>query len=146
MTMSARTVVVSCSIAVLCCLAIVNQSYGQTGAPEGAKAYIISPKNGDVVTSPVTVRFGLMGMGVAPAGIDYPDTGHHHLLLDADLPPLNEYIETDHPNYLHYGGGQTEAVLDLEPGNHTLQMLLGDLDHLPHVPPVMSEKISITVE
>jgi len=146
MTMSTRIVLASYSIVVMCGLAIVNQSYAQTDAPEGTKAYIISPKNGDVLTSPVVVRFGLMGMGVAPAGIDYPDTGHHHLVLDAELPPLNEYIVTDHPNYLHYGLGQTEAVLDLEPGEHTLQMLLGDMDHLPHIPPVMSERISITVK
>ena len=114
-------------------------------APEGAAAYFISPADGAVVSSPVTVKFGLRGMGVAPAGIDHPATGHHHLLLgspavDLGLPlPKTEQIR-------HFGGGQTEASLELAPGAHTLQLLLGDYLHIPHDPPVRSATITVTVE
>ncbi|MEZ5931403.1 MAG: DUF4399 domain-containing protein [Alphaproteobacteria bacterium] len=114
-------------------------------SPEGARAYIISPADGDVVTSPVTVVFGLTRMGVAPAGMERIDTGHHHLLIDAELPYMDEPIPSS-DNYLHFGGGQTEVQLDLEPGEHHLQLLLGDSNHIPHNPPVMSEPITITVK
>ncbi len=117
----------------------------RTPAAADAKAYIISPTDGETVKSPVTVRFGLAGMGVAPAGVDAPQTGHHHLLIDqADLPVLGEPMGTE--NIRHFGGGQTEVSLELEPGSHTLQLLLGDKLHIPHDPPVASEKITITVE
>ena len=118
---------------------------GETPSPEGANAYLLSPSNGDTLSSPVTVVFGLKGMGVAPAGTEKEKTGHHHLIIDAELPPLDEPIPAD-DNYRHFGGGQTEASIELAPGQHRLQMLLGDHNHIPHNPPVASEVITITVE
>lgn len=118
----------------------------ETPAPEGAEAYIISPVDGAEVTSPVTVKFGLKGMGVAPAGTMNEKTGHHHLLIDVDgLPDLNMPIPAD-ANHKHFGGGQTEASIDLTPGKHTLQLLVGDVAHIPHLPPIHSEKITIMVK
>lgn len=118
----------------------------RTPSPPGAAVYIISPADGATVSSPVTVQFGLKGMGVAPAGIEKDKTGHHHLLIDvAELPPLDEPIPAD-ANHKHFGGGQTEVTLELPPGSHTLQLLLGDQNHIPHEPPVLSEKITITVQ
>ena len=115
-------------------------------APEGAKVYFISPTDGETVSSPVAVRFGLSGMGVAPAGTAKQHTGHHHLLIDVDAaPPLDGPIPSD-DNHRHFGGGQTETSIDLAPGKHTLQLLLGDMGQLPHDPPVMSEKITIDVK
>jgi hypothetical protein len=87
---------------------------------------------------------GLSGAGIAPAGIDRPNTGHHHLIIDADLPPLDQPIPND-KNHLHFGAGQTEVRIELPPGKHTLQLLLGDANHLPHDPPIESKKITITV-
>ncbi|GJL83568.1 MAG: rod shape-determining protein RodA [marine bacterium B5-7] len=118
---------------------------GTTPAPAGVSLYIITPVNGATVSSPVTVRFGLSGMGVAPAGTQKDNTGHHHLIIDADLPDLDQPIPSDE-NYRHFGGGQTETSVELTPGEHTLQLLLGDFSHIPHNPPVVSEKITITVE
>jgi hypothetical protein len=116
----------------------------RTSAPEGAKAYIVSPADGATVKSPVTVIFGLEGMGVAPAGSETPNTGHHHLLVDMDVPKdLSQPLGAD---VKHFGGGQTQVQLELAPGKHTLQLLLGDKLHIPHQPPIMSEKITITVE
>jgi hypothetical protein len=114
-------------------------------APADAELYFISPQDGDVVPPTFTVRFGLRGMGVAPAGIDAPNTGHHHLLIDlAERPslevplPANEHVK-------HFGAGQTETEITLAPGAHTLQLMLGNHLHIPHDPPVVSEKITITV-
>ncbi|GAB4393568.1 MAG: DUF4399 domain-containing protein [Kiloniellaceae bacterium] len=121
---------------------------GETPAPAGAEVYFISPQNGETVSSPVTVRFGLKGMGVAPAGTEKENTGHHHLLIDVPVPSgalLDEPLPAD-DNHRHFGGGQTEAAIELAPGEHTLQLLLGDWSHIPHDPPVMSERITITVE
>lgn len=117
----------------------------RTPSPPGAEVYIISPKDGATVKSPVTVRFGLKGMGVAPAGVKFEHTGHHHLLIDTDLPSnLNAPLPTtDHVR--HFGKGQTEASIELPPGKHTLQLVLGDQNHIPHDPPVVSKKITITV-
>ena len=115
-----------------------------TPSADGAEVYFISPQDGDTVQSPVTVRFGLKGMGVAPAGTDKPNTGHHHLIIDTDLPPLDENIPMDE-NHVHFGGGQTETTVTLAPGKHTLQLLLGDMNHIPHNPVVSSRKITITV-
>ncbi|UCD69528.1 MAG: DUF4399 domain-containing protein [Betaproteobacteria bacterium] len=117
----------------------------RTPAPSDAEVYIISPRDGDTVTSPVTVKFGLKGMGVAPAGIDKPDTGHHHLLIDTGLPALDAPIPAD-AHHRHFGGGQTETAIELTPGKHTLQLILGDKLHIPHEPPMMSRKITITVK
>lgn len=116
-----------------------------TPAPAGAEVYFISPTNGETVTGPVTVRFGLKGMGVAPAGTQKEATGHHHLLIDTELPPLDQPVPND-DHHKHFGAGQTETVITLPPGKHTLQLLLGDFAHIPHQPPVMSERITITVE
>jgi hypothetical protein len=113
-------------------------------APVDARAYIISPLDGATVSSPVTVQFGLRGMGIAPAGIAMANTGHHHLLIDIDLPPLDQPVPADE-HHLHFGKGQTEAVVTLAPGKHRLQLLLADHLHLPHEPPVASEPITITV-
>lgn len=116
-----------------------------TPAPPGAEVYFISPTDGETVSSPVTVRFGLKGMGVAPAGMQKDATGHHHLLINTPLPPLDQPVPTD-DHHKHFGGGQTETVITLPPGKHTLQLLLGDFAHTPHNPPVMSAPVSITVK
>ncbi len=116
----------------------------QSTSPGQASAYIISPADGATVTSPVVVVFGLKGMGVAPAGTDKANTGHHHLLIDADLPAMDQPLPAS-AKLIHFGGGQTETTLELEPGTHTLQLVLGDKNHIPHNPPVVSEKITITV-
>jgi hypothetical protein len=117
---------------------------GPTPAPADAYLYIGWPNDGEVVKSPFKVWFGLRNMGVAPAGIDKPNTGHHHLLIDTDLPPMDEEIPNNR-NHLHFGNGQTETMLELPPGRHTLQLLLGDKEHIPFNPPVVSKRITITV-
>jgi len=117
----------------------------RTPAPENAEVYIISPADGDTVSSPVTIKFGLRDMGVAPAGVNKPNTGHHHLIIDADVPALDAPIPAS-DNYKHFGGGQTETTIELAPGKHTLQLIMGDLMHIPHDPPVMSRRITITVK
>jgi len=114
-------------------------------APEGASATIVSPKDGDVVQSPFTVEFDLQGMTLAPAGDATPNTGHHHLLVDVPAPDLGQVIPKD-AQHLHFGQGQSTAEITLPPGQHTLQLLLGDGNHLPHNPPVLSPPITITVQ
>ncbi len=117
-----------------------------TPAPEGVELYIISPANGEQISGPVTVRFGLRGMGIAPAGTDREKTGHHHLLIDAnELPAMDKPLPSD-DNHRHFGGGQTEVTLDLAKGRHTLQLVLGDKDHIPFDPPIVSDKITFTVK
>ena len=120
---------------------------GETPAPEGAKVYFIGLEDGATLKSPVTIRFGLSGMGVAPAGTEKEKTGHHHLIINETIEgdELDEAIPSDE-QHRHFGGGQTEVTLDLPAGTHTLQLVLGDWSHVPHNPPVMSERISITVE
>jgi hypothetical protein len=113
-------------------------------APPGARAYIIEPTDGATVSSPVHVVFGLSGAGVIPAGIPREGAGHHHLLIDTGLPDLDLPIPSD-DNHRHFGGGQTEAMIELSPGTHTLQLLLGDEAHVPHDPPIMSEVVTIQV-
>jgi len=117
----------------------------RSAAPKDAELYFISPPDGATVKSPVTVRFGLRGMGVAPAGVAMENTGHHHLLIDAELPPQDMPVPAD-ANHVHFGKGQTEAAVTLAPGRHRLQLLLGDHLHIPHDPPVASKPITITVE
>lgn len=122
----------------------------ETPSAPGAKVYFIDLKNGDTVTSPVLVRFGLTGMGIAPAGAQGDaavGTGHHHLLVNAELTgaALKEPIPMD-DRHRHFGKGQSEASITLPPGTHTLQLVLADWTHIPHVPPVMSERITITVK
>jgi Domain of unknown function (DUF4399) len=134
------------ALAIACLGSMVFAQVPRTTSPEGAKVYIISPKNGDTVTSPFTVQFGLKGMGIAPAGVTSPNTGHHHLLVDvAQLPDLNVPM-ANNDNIRHFGAGQTEAELTLPPGRHTLQLVFADYLHIAHDKPVMSEKITITVK
>lgn len=115
---------------------------GPTASPQGAKVYFIDVKDGATIGTKTAVHFGQRGMGVAPAGSDRPNTGHHHLLVDTELPPLDKPIPNDF-NHLHFGAGQTEAELTLPPGKHTLQLLLADQSHLPHKPPVMSDRSNV---
>ncbi|MFL2706939.1 MAG: DUF4399 domain-containing protein [Gammaproteobacteria bacterium] len=108
------------------------------------KAYFINLNEGDKLESPFLVQFGLSGIGVAPAGTDRANTGHHHLLINVNSVDLYMPIPSS-KNHLHFGGGQTETTLDLLPGEYTLQLLLGDMNHIPHSPPIISKKISVTV-
>jgi hypothetical protein len=117
----------------------------RTASPAGAEAYFIAPKDGETVTSPVTVRFGLKGMGIAPAGVAFDGAGHHHLIVDAPAPPLNAPVPAD-ANHLHFGKGQTETTVELKPGKHTLQLVVGDQVHVPHDPAVVSKVITVTVK
>lgn len=115
-------------------------------APADARVYIISPKDGEKVGKTFVVRFGLSGMGVAPAGVNMENTGHHHLLIDVDeLPDMTKPLPASE-NIIHFGGGQTETEVTLPPGKHTLQLVLGNYLHIPHKPLVMSEKITVIVE
>lgn len=119
---------------------------GESPAPKNAYLYIGWPNNGEVIhKNNFRVWFGLRKMGVAPAGVDKAMTGHHHLIIDASLPPMDEEIPSD-KQYVHFGKGQTETRITLPPGTHTLQLLLGDLNHIPHNPPVMSQQITVTVK
>jgi hypothetical protein len=119
---------------------------GSTPAPSNAYLYIGWPVDGQVMPAgkPFKVWFGLRNMGVAPKGVEFPNTGHHHLLIDTDLPSMDAEIPSDR-NHLHFGAGETETTIDLPPGKHTLQLLMGDDKHVPHNPPVKSRKITITV-
>ena len=142
------------TIAAVLAIVLGSQAFaGDTPAPEGAAVYFVNLSDGDTVSAPVLVQFGLSGMGVAPAGVENENTGHHHIFINR--PPLGEGPEdadllangvfTD-DNHRHFGGGQTEVTLDLPPGTHTLQLVLGDAFHVPHDPPVASEVITITVK
>jgi Domain of unknown function (DUF4399) len=137
--------------ALLMSVAVANLALAQskaTGGPtpsaEGARVYFVDLKDGAIIGPQTTIHFGLHGMGVAPAGSDKANSGHHHLLIDTELPPLDEPIPSD-PTHMHFGAGQTEVDLALTPGPHTLQLLLGDKNHTPHSPPVISELIHVTV-
>jgi hypothetical protein len=122
-----------------------DAGFKATPAPADAYVYIGWPNDNEVVrTTHIRVWFGTRNFGVAPAGTNKANTGHHHLLIDTALPPLDQPIPND-KNHLHFGLGQTETVIDLPPGTHTLQLLMGDADHIPHDPPVMSRKITIHV-
>jgi len=116
-----------------------------SSAPANASVYIISPADGAVVSNPVKVVFGLANMGVAPAGIERENTGHHHLIIDSPLPEPGKPIPAD-DKHKHFGGGQTETELTLTPGKHSLQLLLGDQLHMPHQPVVASKPVNITVK
>lgn len=123
-----------------------DNSFKRTPAPKDAYVYIGWPNDNETVRSThIKVWFGTRNFGVAPAGTSKANTGHHHLLIDAPLPPLDEPIPND-KNHLHFGLGQTETYIDLPPGTHTLQLLMGDGDHVPHDPPVMSRKITVHVQ
>ena len=125
-------------------LAQGQRTGGPTPSGQGAEVYLIDLKDGATVPAKLKVYFGLRNMGVAPAGAERENSGHHHLLIDAELPPLDKPIPNDF-NHLHFGGGQTEAEITLSPGPHTLQLLMGDKDHIPHTPPVMSQRIRVQV-
>ena len=132
---------------VIAAFAVASHAFAQvpkTASPAGAKVYFLAPENGATIMGPVKVVMGLSGMGVAPAGVDSPDTGHHHILIDADAVNMDMPVPVD-DKHRHFGKGQTEASLDLPSGKHTLQLVLADKNHIPHNPPVMSEKITITV-
>lgn len=126
------------------CGAAVAQDAQQRSMPEGARVYIVWPSDGQVIRGGFWVRMGLTAGGIAPAGVEKAGTGHHHILVDAPLPPLDQPIPNDR-NHLHFGLGQTEARLELPPGRHTLQLLLADENHVPHQPPLYSRQITITV-
>ncbi len=132
----------------LAVMAASSAMAGEIPAPAGAKVYFLNLKDGATVSSPVLVQFGLAGMGVAPAGIEKANTGHHHLLIDAAAPKGEElaYPLPADDHHKHFGGGQTETSITLAKGKHTLQLVLGDQNHVPHNPPVMSQPITITVE
>lgn len=136
---------ISLSMAMLFCGGAFADDH-RTASPEGARVYIISPTDGSTVSNPVTIVFGLEGMGVAPAGIEKDNTGHHHLLINTDPSTLG--LDSGLPatdQIVHFGGGQTQVTKELPSGTHTLQLLLGDWSHVPHKPPVFSEVTSITV-
>jgi hypothetical protein len=131
----------------ICLLAVVAMAADRLAPPAGAEVYFISPQDGATVSSPVTIRFGLKGMGIAPAGIKFDNTGHHHLLVDTDI----SEVALDAPmpatdKILHFGKGQTETTLTLAPGKHTLQLVFADYLHTSFDPPLHSKKISITVK
>jgi hypothetical protein len=131
----------------ICMLAAFAVAADRMAAPAGAEVYFITPHNGATLRGPVTVRFGLKGLGVAPAGIKFDNTGHHHLLVDTDLSELK--LDAPIPatdKILHFGKGQTETVLTLAPGKHTLQLVFADYLHTSFDPPLTSKKITITVE
>lgn len=132
------------------CITCITSVYANEAliseSPEGAKVYFIEPQNGDTVSQTFTVKFGLSGMGVAPAGVDRKHTGHHHILVNVEELPAMDVPLPANENIIHFGGGQTEAELTLSPGKHTLQLLLGNHVHIPHSQPVISEKITINVE
>ena len=133
-------------VAALVLAASFTLAQERTPSPPGAEVYIISPKNGATVSNPVRVQFGLKGMGIAPAGIKVDNTGHHHLLIDTDPPADLSAPLPATDKIVHFGKGQTETTLTLPPGKHTLQLLLADMNHVPHQPPVISRKITITVQ
>jgi hypothetical protein len=145
--MNRRIAPLACMAAVLLTnTALVSSAAAREPSPAGAEVYIVSPKDGAKVKSPVTVVFGLKGMGVAPAGIKFDNTGHHHLLIDSELPAdLSQPLAANEKS-VHFGKGQTETSVTLPPGKHTLQLVLGDFLHVPHDPAVVSKKVTITVE
>ena len=142
--MSKRTAFTSL-LALGASLTLCANSFASTPVSPNAMAYIVSPSHGQVVTSPVTVIFGLTGAGVAPAGVNKKNTGHHHLIIDAATPDLSKGIGKD-DKHKHFGGGQTQTSINLTPGKHTLQLVLGDAAHVPHNPAVVSKTIEIIVQ
>jgi uncharacterized protein DUF4399 len=133
------------SLVVICGLPVFAGDAPRTPATDGAAVYLISPMDGATVPQTFTVRFGLRGMGVAPAGVERSGTGHHHLLIDMDQLPAMDAPLPGSERLRHFGGGQTEVTLTLPPGEHTLQLVLGDHGHVPHDPPLVSERITVTV-
>lgn len=133
--------------AAACAVCFGSALAGPTPAPANAYLYIGWPNDGQVLPAgkPFRVWFGLRNMGVAPKDVKFANTGHHHLLIDSELPPLDQEIPSDR-NHLHFGAGETEGSIELPPGKHTLQLMMGDDKHIPHKPPVVSKKITIFVK
>ncbi len=136
-------------LSLIAAFAAAGAAHGQTkGGPTpsapGATVYFVDIKEGATLPTKPTVHFGLRNMGIAPAGLDRENSGHHHLIIDMPTPPLDRPLPNDF-NHLHFGAGQTEAQVTLTPGKHTLQLILGDKDHIPHNPPVISERITVNV-
>ena len=122
------------------------QSHAESYSNENKKLFFITPSDGEKITSPVTIKFGIVGMEIVPAGVDMPDSGHHHLLVNVDkLPNMKLPIPADE-NHLHFGAGQTETTINLPKGKHTLQLLLGNHLHVPHDDTLISERIEIIVK
>jgi hypothetical protein len=136
---------VSATLLGLLPLGALGQTPGRTPSAAGASVYFIDLKDGATVPEKFTIRFGLRNMGLAPAGMAKAGTGHHHILVDAEMPPADRPITND-PRHLHFGAGQTEAEVTLAPGQHTLQLLFADHEHVPHDPPIASERIRIVVQ
>jgi Domain of unknown function (DUF4399) len=131
----------------VCLVAATAFAADRMAAPAGAEVYFIAPQNGAKLHSPVTIKFGLKGMGIAPAGIKFDNTGHHHLLVDTDVSELK--LDAPMPatdKIVHFGKGQTETTLTLTPGKHTLQLIFADYLHQSFDPPLISKKITITVD
>ena len=125
-------------------LLIISTIFATFSVSANPKVYFINLEDGDRVESPFLIQFGLSGMGIAPAGTDRSNTGHHHLLINVDDIDLSKPIPSS-SNHSHFGGGQTEALVDLMPGNYSMQLVLGDMTHTPHNPPIISQRINITV-
>lgn len=115
-------------------------------SPEGAKVYFIAPLDGAILARTFAVKFGLSGMGVAPAGVDFERSGHHHLLINVDELPNPSLPLPTNEQFMHFGLGQTETEVTLPPGEHSLQLVLGNHLHIPHDPPVVSQVIRVRVE
>ena len=147
MSVTSRMILLGGAAAVVLAAVTVAQTVAQTAAPQGASVYFINIKDKETVTSPFKVQFGLMGMGIAPAGVEKDKTGHHHLLIDTKLTDdeAKAPLAMD-KNHMHFGGGQTEATITLPPGQHSLQMVLGDWSHVPFSPPIVSPVITVTVK
>ena len=133
------------AIALFALAASIAAAQERIAPASGAEVYVISPKDGAKLKGPVTVLFGLKGMGIAPAGVKYDNTGHHHLLVDMDVPSDLSVPMPATPTLLHFGKGQTQTSLTLAPGKHTLQLVFADLNHMAFNPPLISKKITITV-
>ena len=125
-------------------LFIISTIFATFSINANPKVYFINLEDGDRVESPFLIQFGLSGMGIAPAGTDRSNTGHHHLLINVDDIDLSKPIPSS-SNHIHFGGGQTESLVDLMPGNYSMQLVLGDMTHTPHNPPIISQRINITV-
>lgn len=139
-----NSIVLAAFIATL--LPAVSVQSARTPSADNAQLYFIWPADGAVLSNgKFWVRMGLRNMGVAPKGTEVARTGHHHLIIDDELPAMDAPIPNDR-NHLHFGAGETEARVELPPGKHTLQLLLGDMNHVPHDPPVVSKKITVTVK
>ena len=125
-------------------LFIISTIFATFSINANPKVYFINLEDGDRVESPFLIQFGLSGMGIAPAGTDRSNTGHHHLLINVDDIDLSKPIPSS-SNHIHFGGGQTESLVDLMPGDYSMQLVLGDMTHTPHNPPIISQRVNITV-